>query len=184
MRNVNAATVRSLVPSALAASLALGGLVVAASSDPARAGTDFIERFTGSWKGEGRVLRNEDGSTRGVACRVENRQLENTSKTEGECRAMVIFRREVGSEITLQPDGTFTGVYHGADNGAAELVGSLRGDTLELRMTYEKPIYGDRDAIMKITNANDGTYSVAVYDDVDNEGEFEQVSLITFRKVD
>lgn len=178
MINHVAAARRVLAPTSLALAVVVAAPAVAAP------GNGFIERFNGTWTGKGEVLRNEDGKTRDVNCRVENTTVENTSLTEGECRAMVIFKREIGSEITLQPDGTFTGVYRGADTGPAQLVGSLNGDTLEFEMTYAKPVFGDNKAVMKIINADDGTYSVSVYDNVESPDELTQVSRIDFNRVD
>lgn len=163
-----------------AAVLALSILVGA----PASAAPEFIARFDGTWEGDGEVLRNEDGKRRGVSCRVENSRKDNTSLTDGECRSMIIFKRDIGSEITLQPDGSFTGIYRGADTGPARLQGSLDGDTLELDMTYAKPVYGDHKAVMKITNPANGSYTVSVYDHVNADGELEQVSHIDFRRVE
>lgn len=179
MRSVNASAATCRVLAVFGLALGAVGFV----GQPARAGPGLIERFNGTWEGEGRVLRDEDGKTRGVNCRVENTLVRNTSKTAGECRAMIIFKREVGSEITLQPDGTFTGVYRGADNGPARLKGSLQGDTLELEMTYSKPVFGDNKALMKITIPADDAYSVSVYDHVESPEELTRVSLIEFRRV-
>lgn len=169
---------RSITKASTSASAGSTGIADTAPLDPAL--VDFIDRFAGDWSGRGEVLRHEDGSTRQVACEVTGATTEETARTEGRCRAMVIFVREIASDITLGPDGVFRGVYTGADNGAAELVGKLDGDTLVLDMTYEQPIHGDTEALMKITNADDGTYSVSVYDTV--AGEEKRVSRIEFKR--
>ncbi len=176
-RTAGAGTARAR---ALSAGIFLACIIAA----PAAAGEAFIDSFNGTWTGEGEVLRDEDGSTRSIACRVENTREANTAKTAGECRAMVIFRREIGSEITLRPDGSFTGTYIGADNGPATLEGSLDGDVLELRMTYAKPVYGDNEAVMRITSPAGGSYSVSVYDHVDDPDALERVSRIEFTRQD
>lgn len=184
MRSVNPAAAARRVPSAargLLLALLAGALLVPPVT--AKAGEDFIERFGGTWSGDGEVLRKEDMSTRKISCRVENKRIETTSESNGQCRAMVIFTREVASEITVREDGTFSGIYRGADTGPATLEGSLEGDTLELQMTYAQPVFGDDKAVMRITNADDGTYSVAVFDQVDGDGDLEEVSRIEFRRV-
>ena len=167
-------TLRVALLAALAASLV--GLA------PASANQRYFDRFDGSWSGSGQVQRDIDPAARSVKCQLSGkRNGPNKMSIAGTCRAAVIFTRKIGADLTFDPKSQrFTGTYTGSATGPAKLSGRLRGDRLVLEITYAKPVYGDRKAVMTIANAGSRSFSMAVSDKV--EGRDKQTSSLSFRR--
>lgn len=149
---------------------------------PAAADAGYFDRFEGKWSGSGQIQRDVDSAPRKVSCSVSGaRSSPNRISIAGTCRAAVIFTRKIGAELTYDPaDDTFSGVYTGSTKGPARLSGRLKGDALVLTITYAKPVYGDRTALMTIGNAGSGAFSMVVTDKV--EGATKETSSIRFSK--
>ena len=147
----------------------------------AAAQTDFLDRFEGSWAGEGTVQANEGEPTRNVDCDVTGTAGAESIDISGECRAMLIFSRDIGAKLTRNGE-TYTGTYTGSKAGVAQLEGQLEGDTLNLTMTYPKPVNGDTTALMRLTNPDDGQMALTVLDQIGGTGEQVATTRITFEK--
>ena len=165
-------------PTRIAAAAALSCLMMAGT---AAAQTDFLERFEGAWSGEGTVMPNEEAGTRNVDCDVTGTAGGETIDISGECRAMLIFSRDIGAKLTRSGD-IYTGTYTGSKAGAAQLEGQLEGDTLNLTMTYPRPVNGDTKALMRITNPDDGQMTLTVLDQMGGTGEQVATTRISFQK--
>ncbi|MCM2505187.1 hypothetical protein NDN16_16065 [Aureimonas altamirensis] len=150
---------------------------------PALADTSFLQRFEGRFSGGGTIQRDVDPSPRKVTCNLTGAMTgANTLTIQGRCRAAVIFSRPVAATIRYDPgSGGFSGTYDASATGPARLSnGRLDGDRLTLAVTYAKPIYGDRNATMTISNAGDGSLSMVVTDRID--GRAAQTSAISLRR--
>lgn len=168
---------RPVLGSAIVLGLMSGGGVQPAAADAA-----YFDRFEGGWTGSGMIQRDVDPSPRKVSCNVSSaRPSQNSISITGTCRAAVIFTRRIGAELTYDP-GTkrFSGVYTGSNKGPAQVSGRLQGNALVLTITYAKPVYGDRTAVMTISNAGSGRFSMVVTDKV--EGASKETSNIRFSK--
>lgn len=166
-------------------SKAVRAVLLAALLAPTSAWADaqYLARFDGAFRGSGSVQREQDSSPRRVNCNVQGSQASaNRLRIAGACRAAVIVRREIGADIRFDPaSGRFSGSYTGSTRGVSRLTnGRLRGDTLTFTLTYPVTVHGDRTATMSIRNAGNGTFSLAVTDEVD--GTPRRTSDITLRR--
>ena len=149
---------------------------------PAAAAQPFFDRFDGSWRGTGQVQRDIDPAPRAVKCSLSGkRNGPNSMSIAGTCRAAVIFSRKIGADLTFDPKTQrFTGNYTGSSTGPATLSGRLRGERLVLEITYAKVVYGDRKAVMTISNPGSKNFSMAVTDKVN--GRDKQTSSLSFSR--
>ena len=131
-------------------------LAMAFGSTPARAGeADFQKRFSASWSGGGQVLRDADRDPKPakVACSLDGSSGGDAIEVSGTCRAYLLFARPFAARVRFDPSsGRYTGIYSGAPSGPAQLSGMRRGDTLDLTITWAKPVNGDRTAWLTIRN--------------------------------
>jgi hypothetical protein len=91
---------------------------------------DFLGRFRGSWSGSGKVQREGNSQPRQVTCSVTGSPAENRISAQGNCRAAVIFSRQIGVDLAYDPrSGLYRGTYTGSRIGPARLSGTRSGDT-------------------------------------------------------
>jgi hypothetical protein len=131
--------------------------VVAGSAVAADAAGDDI---SGPWVGTGFVQKDETSKPIRVNCAVEGAQDGDRIGFEGECRAMLVMRREIGAQL-VRSGKTFFGTYRGAAVGVAELQGTETDPgTVNLTMTFPREVNGHRTARMTITRPGDGTFTI------------------------
>jgi hypothetical protein len=136
------------------AGVALRGLPTLAMAQSSE--KSFLERFAARWTGGGTVVRDADRNPKrlNVSCSLGQSQGANRIDVNGTCRAL-IFTRPFGARLTYDPaSGRYRGTYVGANSGPATLFGKRSGDSLNLTVTWNKPINGDRTA--RLTIRNDG----------------------------
>ena len=158
-------------------------LLLMGLASPAQADASYFQRFGGDFSGNGTVQREQDSSPRRVSCSLTGSSADaNRLRISGACRAAIVVRREIGADIRYDPaSDRFTGVYTGSSRGPAQLRnGRLRGDTLTLNLVYPQPVHGDRNAVMTIRNAGNGTVTLTVTDKVD--GQDRTTSNVTLRR--
>ena len=158
---------------ALAVSLATAG---AASAAP-----DYFSRYDGGWSGGGSVKVKQLPAATNVSCKVSGTRNSQRSFTiAGNCRAMLLLNREIAARLTYDPKAkVYSGTYTGSSSGPARLAGKLRGDTLDLRVTWGKKIYDDNFARMLIKNTGRGGFTMQVVEKI--EGKSVVVSDLSFR---
>ena len=168
----------SLTPGIAGLSLLLLGM---GASSPAMADAKFLDRFEGGWGGAGTIQRDIDSSPRKVTCTVDGaRGGANSISLAGTCKALVVFTRSIGATLTYDPaSNRYSGVYTGSTKGPAQLSGRQRGDRLVLDITYAKPVFGDRKAVMTIASNGKSGFSMVVTDKVD--GANKQTSNFSFQ---
>ena len=171
------------MPSTLATTRLAAAVIAVGLATPALADAAYLDRFTGAFSGDGFVQREQDTSPRRVSCRVSGAKLSaNRLSIDGTCRAAIIVSRKIGADIRYDPASkTFSGTYTGSSRGPAQLSnGRLRGGTLTLDLTYPTPVHGDRSAVMRIDNAGNGRFTLAVTDQID--GKPTKTSDVTLSK--
>jgi hypothetical protein len=134
------------------AGVALLGLPTVAMAQSSE--KSFLERFAARWTGGGTVVRDADRNPKrlNVSCSLGQSQGENRIDVNGTCRAL-IFTRPFGARLTYDPaSGRYRGTYIGANSGPATLSGKRSGDALNLTVTWNKPVNGDRTARLTIRN--------------------------------
>ncbi|MEF2072304.1 hypothetical protein [Consotaella aegiceratis] len=151
-------------------------------SQPAAAAGDFLSRFDGQWSGSGEVIREESPSKpNAIKCSIAVDRAANSFSMDGDCRAAVIFTRSIGASLDYDPgSGVFTGVFTGSKKGPAQLEGRQKGNSLVLNMTWRKPIFGDRSSVLTLTNTGNGTFSLAITDQV--EGRAVKTTDVSFHR--
>ena len=115
----------------------------------------FLQRFDADWAGSGNVVRDADKEPKPVKveCNMTGNGASNALSVGGTCRAYLLFSREFGAKIAFDPStGLYSGTYNGAKSGPATLAGRRRGDTVDLTVTWAKPVNGDRKARLSIRN--------------------------------
>ncbi len=153
---------RSVAVAAIFAALSIG----TAAADE----TEFLQRFAGSWAGSGAVQRKAEEGPKRVTCKVTGNPSQNALPISGTCRAAVIFTREIGVDVRVDPaTGRYTGTYTGSSIGPASVSGRRRGDVVTLTITWPKPVNGDTTASMSIRNDGAGRMSIVVTDEIDGQ---------------
>jgi hypothetical protein len=117
--------------------------------------TDFQKRFTAAWSGGGSVLRDADKAPKPtkVSCTMAGSASGDAIAIDGTCRAYLLFSRPFEAKVRYDASsGRYVGVYEGANSGPATLSGRREGDTLNLTITWAKPVNGDRTARLSIRN--------------------------------
>jgi hypothetical protein len=139
----------------------VAGAVVALCASAFGAAADeaeFLKRFDANWTGGGQVVRDadRDPKTVKVNCTLRGDGQSDAVSVGGSCRAYLLFTRPFGANIRFDPEtGLYRGTYEGANSGPATLSGRRKGDTVNLTVTWAKPINGDRTA--NLTIRNDGS---------------------------
>lgn len=127
---------------------------------------DFLDRFGGDWRGGGFVIRDAGGPRRRVACSAVGVTGEATVDVVGDCRALAIFRRDIGVKLSADAD-LLTGIYIGSSIGDARLEGGVEDGMVVMTMEWPEPVNGDMTARMEIVNDGDGKLLLKVVDKVD-----------------
>jgi hypothetical protein len=115
---------------------------------------EFFQRFAARWTGGGTVIRdaNRNAQRLDVSCSLGQSQRTNVIRVNGSCRAF-IFTRPFNAGLTYDPtSGEYKGTYVDPTSGPAALSGRRSGSTLNLTMTWSKPVNGDRTAHLTIRN--------------------------------
>jgi hypothetical protein len=154
------ASPRAIAIAAIFAALSIG----TAAADE----TEFLQRFAGSWAGGGNVQRKAEEGPKRVTCKVKGTPAENALSISGTCRAALVFTREIGVAVRVDPgSGRYTGTYTGSSIGPARVSGRRSGDVVTLIVTWPKPVNGDTSASMTIRNDGTGRMSIVVTDEID-----------------
>lgn len=149
---------RLILPAVLALALPMGA---------AQAETDFLARFQGEWTGSGEVQRRADEGAQSVNCTMAGQSGAATVAIGGTCRAYLIFSREVGADIRVDPaTGRYTGTYRGSTIGTAQLDGTRNGNVVDLTITWPAVVNGDQTAKMQIINDGSGALRIVVSDQI------------------
>ena len=115
---------------------------------------EFFQRFAARWAGGGTVIRDAHRNAQrlDVSCSLGQSQGTNLIRVSGSCRAF-IFTRSFNAGLTYDPSsGQYKGTYVDPTSGPAALSGRRSGSTLNLTMTWSKPVNGDRTAHLRIKN--------------------------------
>ncbi|MEX6508993.1 hypothetical protein [Jiella sp. M17.18] len=155
--------------------LALVQPTLAATSSP-------FAGYSGQWRGGGSVRVHQFPVPLNVSCSVEGSSSGKRSfSLDGTCRAMVFMSRKIRADLTLDPrTGVYRGVYIGSSTGPAKLAGRMRGDTLDLQVTWAKVIYDDNKARMVIRNPNGRNFSMQVIEKIN--GKRTMISNLAFHR--
>jgi hypothetical protein len=169
----SAHTIATCLATAFAVSLS-----TSAAADPA-----FLDRFRGTWSGSGKVQREGRSQPRQVTCSITGMPAENRLTAQGSCRAAVIFSRQIGVDLTFDPrTQTYRGTYTGSRIGPAELSGTRRGDTVNLRIRWPRLVNGDTQARMVIRNDGHGMLRITVSDNLSPGGPLQQTSELVLAR--
>jgi hypothetical protein len=143
------------------------GLLVAAPAFPTQAQeADYLQRFDGSWSGGGTVQRRADEGPLKVSCQLTGSSSSNALSISGTCRAAVIFTRQIGVDVTVDGSGRYRGTYTGSTIGPAALSGRRNGDTVTFTITWPKPVFGDTEGTMSVTNGGQGNLGIVMNDNL------------------
>jgi hypothetical protein len=108
---------------------------------------------------------------------------ENRISAQGNCRAVLIFRRQIGIVLVHDPQsGTYRGTYTGSRIGPARLIGTRSGDALNLRIEWPRPVNGDTQATMVVQNDGRGILRITVADNLTPGGPIEKTSEIVLAR--
>lgn len=141
----------------------------------------FLTRFEGTWQGSGYVRTRTYRVAHPVNCSVRGKTSSEKLDLSGTCTAYLLFTRDIGANLTLQPDGSYSGVYTGAKKGPSQLAGNRSDNTITLTVTWPKKINGDRTATLKIRNDSDGMH-LEIWDRDKKSGDIVRTAALTFHK--
>ena len=171
------------LPQLIAAATLSCGVTALSWSAAQAAEADFLERFRGSWSGSGKVQREGTSQPRQVTCSVAGSPAENRISAQGSCRAFAIFNRPIGVDLVYDSgSGTYRGTYTGSRIGPARLSGTRKGDVVNLRIEWPRPVNGDTQAAMAIRNEGQGRLRITVADNLTPGGPVQQTSEIVLAR--
>jgi hypothetical protein len=147
---------------------------------PATAGQPSVD-INGAWAGEGYVQKNDESDPMNVRCEIEGAQHDDRLGFDGECRAMMILRRDIGADLVFDGE-RFRGTYEGARVGVADLEGASSPDgRVVLTMRFPREVNGDDTATMTIHLHDDDTFTIETVDRMKSGNEVT-TSLIRFER--
>jgi hypothetical protein len=160
----------------------LAAITAAVAGGAHAQGSGYLARYDGGWSGGGSVKVEQLPTAANVSCDVQGARSDETSfSLAGTCRSMLVMSRQIGAQLRIDPGtGTYTGTYTGSSSGPARLVGTQRGDTLDLEVTWNKVIYDDNKARMLIRNTGNDTFRMQVIEKID--GSDVPVSDLSFQR--
>jgi len=141
----------------------------------------FLTRFVGKWKGSGFVRTRTYRIAHPVNCSVRGKTSSDKLDLNGTCTAYLVFTRDIGANLALKPDGSYSGVYIGAKKGPSQLAGKRSDNTITLTVTWPKKINGDRTATLKISNDSGGMH-LEIWDRDKKSGDVVRTAALTFHK--
>jgi hypothetical protein len=140
---------------------------------------EFLDRFRGTWSGSGKIQREGRSQPRHVTCSVIGSPAENRISAQGNCRAVLIFSRQIAVDLHYDPGSDkYRGTYTGSRIGPARLTGSRSGDAVNLKIYWPRPVNGDTQAAMTIRNDGQGTLRITIADNLTPGGPIQQTSEI------
>ncbi|MFC7396698.1 hypothetical protein ACFQU1_05760 [Chelatococcus sp. GCM10030263] len=164
--------------------IAVAGLVLgmAGSSEGAEAAP--LDRFTGSFSATGMVVEGPKATSHRVTCNFSaTRQGSRAILLRGTCRAYLIISRTITASLVLAPNGNrVTGSYTGARVGTARLSGRMRGNAIDVAITWPKPLYGDTRADMRIVSPTPDQMRIVVTDRIGASGPVRTTTDLTLSR--
>jgi len=137
--------------------------------------------INGAWAGEGYVQKDDESDPMNVRCKIEGAQNDDRLGFDGECRAMMILRRDIGADIVFDGE-RFRGTYEGARAGVADLDGSASPDgRVVLTMRFPREVNGDDTATMTIHLHDEDAFTIETTDRM-KSGVEVTTSLIRFER--
>lgn len=121
--------------------------------------------ITGSWAGAGVVQKDDESRPMNVRCEIEGARNDDRIGFDGECRAMLILRREIGADLIFDGE-RFRGTYKGSLAGVAALDGAEvpEGDRVVLQMRFPREVNGDDVAVMTIHLHGEDAFTIETVD--------------------
>lgn len=159
--------------------LATGLLASLCCSGASAEESAYLNRFEGSWSGNGSVARNEVEKSTNVSCSMNGNASAASVSMSGTCRAAVVFSRKISADLRVDAKGRYSGTYVGSSIGPAALSGARRGDAVVLTITWPKPVRGDTTATMTIRNSGNGRLAITIMDEIAPGGPVAQVSKMS-----
>jgi hypothetical protein len=157
--------------------LAMAGLTVAAKAAP-------LDRFTGRFSATGTVVEGPNATEHRVNCDFRAAtEGERGVVLRGTCRAYLIISRAIAASLVLAPDNSrVTGTYTGSRVGPARLFGRMRGNAIDLVITWPQPLYGDTRANMRIVSPSPDQMRITVTDRIGAGGPMRTTTDLTLTR--
>lgn len=164
--------------------LGAAALAALAVSGTAGAAPDtYLNRFGGQWAGSGMVQASAEEAQHDVSCTAVGKATDSSVSIDGTCRAYLIFSRNVGASLQLDPaSGRYSGTYVGSSIGPAQLSGTRKGDSLLLTVTWPKDVNGDRQSAMTITSTGDNGFAIKIQDRLGPDGPVGTTTALNFQR--
>ncbi len=160
-------------------SVALGVFALGVVSFGAQASiseAEFLGLFHGAWAGSGTVIKGSLPWQ--VKCHAVGSPSQNHIAIKGDCNVAIVSV-PIAADITFDPaTGRYSGTYIGAKVGPAHLSGVRSGSTVNLAITWPKPVNGDTRARMVIENDGHGNLRIMVSDNLVPGGPEQRTSDI------
>jgi len=151
---------------------------------PAESQAAPLSRFTGSFSASGTVVLGPSATEHHVNCDFRaTSQGDRSIVLRGTCRAYLIISRAVAADLVLAPDDSrVTGTYTGARVGPASLSGRMRGNAIDLVITWPQPVYGDTRAAMRIVSPSPDQMRITVTDRIGAGGPMRTTTDLTLTR--
>lgn len=139
--------------------------------------TEFLSTLAGKWQGSGIVKVRTSAPGISVDCTFDSITGDRSFSLDGICRAFVVVRKRISANLRIS-DGEYSGTYHGARTGPAQLAGSRRGNDVALKIGWAGIVNGDQMAQMNIRRRGDNRLVLEISDTDPASGKSQITSRI------
>lgn len=109
----------------------------------------FLKPLSGSWTGNGKMLRKIGDSPINVSCKFAISAPGPSISIRGNCRGLLIISRAISAQLTASGN-RYSGTYTGPSGATSQLSGGRQGNVINLAVRWARLVNGDRDANMTI----------------------------------
>ena len=138
----------------------------------------FLGNLAGQWSGSGKAYLKNLGNVP-ASCNMQAAGADDTVNLTGKC-GVLFFKIGLGLELKDEGKNQFSGVYTGSRTGPAKLDGVLDGNKLEMNITWNGEVNGDRKAKMVLERVGPNSFTQTVTDKV--RGKSMTTSKFVFKR--
>ncbi len=142
---------------------------------------DFLNSIQGQWIGGGSVLTRLGGGNVDVSCEMQSKANSANFSMNGTCRALAVLSRSFNASVKAT-NNSYSGTYVGISGKPSKLVGSRKGNTINLDVTWANTLYGDRKAKMTIEKVGDNGLRIRTIDRDPRSGESIVTTQLNLRR--
>lgn len=141
----------------------------------------FLGALEGQWAGRGTVKIRADVAPINVSCNLNSRNAGLALSMRGTCRGLILVSRPIGADLQFN-GARYSGTYIGPRGGKSGLIGSRRGDAINLTIHWAREVNGDRRARLILRKVGENGMQLTTIDVDPRSGSRVVTSKIDLRR--